>query len=206
MTAERLGLFGGSFDPVHAGHLRAARLAREARALDRVLFTPAARPPHKPGQRLAPAADRVAMLEAALADEPGFELWPVELDRPGPSYSFDTLELLRAAEPDAEIVLVLGDDNLPGLPDWSRVEELLAQVEPVIVRRVLTDAELDAICAGFKPELAARLRAGVLDDEPFPVAATELRAMLARGEDPGALLPRGVAEVARARGCYRVTS
>jgi len=203
VTAERLGLFGGSFDPVHAGHLRAARLARDARGLDRELYVPAARPPHKPGRNLAPADDRVAMLEAALADEPDFELWPVELERPGPSYSFDTVQLLRRAEPDAELVLVLGDDNLPGLPDWYRARELLAQVEPVVVRRVLTDAEIDAVCARFEPELAERLRAGVLDDAPFPVAATELRAALARGEDPGALLPPGVAEVARARGCYR---
>ena len=91
--AERVGLFGGSFDPVHAGHLHAARAALEAFGLDRVLFVPAARPPHKPGRELAPAQARVAMLELACGADPRFEVCGLELERSGPSYTLSLIHI-----------------------------------------------------------------------------------------------------------------
>ncbi|HVS17783.1 MAG TPA: nicotinate-nucleotide adenylyltransferase, partial [Planctomycetota bacterium] len=126
--SERVGVLGGSFDPVHAGHLHVARSAQSARALDRVVFVPARAPPHKPGARLASDAHRLAMLHLAVADEPRFEVATLELERPGPSYTLDTLRALPAllglAE-DARLFLLVGGDNLPGLPGWRGFDEIL---------------------------------------------------------------------------------
>jgi cytidyltransferase-like protein len=98
IVAGRTGILGGTFDPVHLGHLAIAEEAREALGMERVLFVPAGRPPHKPGQRLAPVADRVAMVEVAIDGNPAFRLSRVEVDRPGPSFAADTVEILAAAE------------------------------------------------------------------------------------------------------------
>ena len=113
---RRLGLFGGSFDPVHMGHLHVARVAQRARDLERVVFVPAARPPHKLERALAPGADRLAMLRLAIAGEPSWTVSDVELRREGPSYTVQTVRELALAvgEPaDAEVWMILGSDNLP---------------------------------------------------------------------------------------------
>jgi nicotinate-nucleotide adenylyltransferase len=202
---ERVGLFGGSFDPVHVGHLHAARVAAERFELARVLFVPAARPPHKPGRALAPGDARAALLRLALggANEPGWSVWEGELAREGPSFTIDTLdELLR--EGVRVTHLVLGDDNVPGLPSWRRVNELLERVQPVVVpREELSREDLERAAARLPPELAARLRAGWVDAPRVPISATELRALLERGEDPGPLVPPAVREYLLANGIYR---
>jgi nicotinate-nucleotide adenylyltransferase len=196
------GLFGGSFDPVHAGHLHAAREARAAFGLERVLFAPAARPPHKPGVRLADGAHRVAMLELALSAEPAFEVWAGELDREGPSWTVDTVREL-ARENGEPPHLILGDDNLAGLPAWRDVEELLALARPIVVRRELEDdSVLETVAASLSPAAAERLRAGVLACPALEASATELRALLERGESAGDLLPPGVEAYAREHGLY----
>lgn len=203
--AERVGIFGGSFDPVHAGHLFVARCAREAFELDRVLFVPAARPPHKPGVRLACAEHRLAMLRIATADEPAFEVRDLELSREGPSYTIDTVRELAAEIPGAELFLVIGEDNLPGLPDWREVEALLRHVRPVVVRRGTGgESALEALATRLSPQALRRLACGWLDVPPHPASSTELRARLGRGEDPGDLLPPGVARYALEHGLYRM--
>src|SRR5437870_4749134 len=106
----RLGIFGGTFDPVHLGHLILAEEAREQGRLEQVLFVPAARPPHKQEQPLTPFAQRVEMLSLALAGNPAFRIEQLERDRPGPSYTVDTLEELRRRQPDAELWLIVGSD------------------------------------------------------------------------------------------------
>lgn len=202
---ERLGLFGGSFDPVHFGHLHAARAALEAFDLKRVLFIPAARPPHKPDHRLAPAADRVAMLAIALGGEPRFEIDPLELERAGPSYTIDTVHELRAryASKEPELFLIIGSDNLPGLASWWRAEELLANVQPIIVHREGDPAELLHHLRGRLSDPAlTRLERGFLRIEPVVVAASELRDALRAGRDPGDALPFGVFDYIRARRLY----
>lgn len=203
---RRIGIFGGSFDPVHAGHLHVARAAREAFGLERVLFVPAARPPHKPGVELAPGPARVAMLELTIAGESGFEVWGEELQRAGPSFTIDTVRRLQTLEgpgSGALVYLLLGGDNLSGLADWREVDELLFRAQPVVVWR--DERELEALAAlrgRLAPALIARLERGLLRLPPVPVAASELRAALARGEDPGAALAPGVAEYIRAHGLY----
>ena len=152
---RRIGLFGGSFDPPHAGHLHVARAARGRFGLERVVFVPAAEPPHKPGRQLESGADRLAMLRLLLADEPGCETSDLELRRGGRSFTIDTVRALPAAlgEPeDCEIYLLIGSDNLAGLPGWREARALLERVQPVVVRREGTLADEIALLAPLLPE------------------------------------------------------
>jgi len=201
LQARSLGILGGSFDPPHLGHLYVARTARLVCRLEHVLFVPAARPPHKPERVLASAEDREALLELLLADEPLFSVWGTELERAGPSYTVDTVRELRAAVgPDPEIHLLIGSDNLPGLPGWHQAEELLALVVPVVVWRRGSPLDPDEL-GNLPAELRQRFR--VVECAPFDCSASDLRARLAAGEDlPGDLIPAKLVEYAREQGIY----
>lgn len=204
--ARRLGLFGGSFDPVHLGHLHAARSAREAFSLDRVVFVPAARPPHKPGRVLASGADRVRMLELALEGESDFDISDLELAREGPSYTMDTVRELRSAVGEseaAELYMILGSDNLRGLEKWSRVEELLREVVPIVIFRAGASKDaLDELRGDLSEEILERLRNGFLDLPPVEASSTAVRTALGGGEEPSIELPPSVGEYIRSRGLY----
>lgn len=206
---RRIGLFGGSFDPVHAGHLHAARAAARAFELDRVIFVPAAESPHKVGVRLASGADRARMIELAIQDEPAFSVSRLELERGGRSYTIDTArDLPRAVgEPeDCEIYLVIGSDNVALLATWREADRLLERVQPVVVHRAGEPALLLAgVERRFGRAVVDKLRRGYLELPPVPVSATDVRARLAR---PGAgsaadlaLDPR-VLDYVRAHGLY----
>lgn len=205
LGAGRLGVYGGSFDPVHRAHLWVARTAQRAFALDHIVWVPAARPPHKPGIELASGADRLAMIELALGGEPSWSAWSVELERVGPSYTIDTLRALAAARGhERGLHLVIGGDNLGFLPKWREVGALLELAQPIVVaRRDAARAALDAL----RPRLSAvqfeRLAAGFLDLEPFDLSATELRARIASGADVSEDLPPGVGAYLRERRLYR---
>lgn len=203
---RRLGLFGGSFDPIHTGHLHAARVAQGAFGLHRVVFVPAARPPHKPGRELASGSHRLAMIELAIAGEPTWCASDVELRREGPSYTVDTVPALAAAvgEPaDARVFLVLGSDNLPGLPSWRSVEELLRLAQPVIVLRGGDDGRLPAsVRASLSDEAIARLEEGIVRAAPAPGASTELRDALSEGERRPPELPPAVQRYVAEHGLY----
>ncbi len=213
---RRLGLFGGSFDPVHVGHLHVARAAQRAFDLDHVLFVPAARPPHKPDRVLADGADRLAMLERVVRDEPRWSTTDLELRRAGPSYTVDTVRALGpelGLPGDAEVFLLIGGDNLDGLPEWREVEELLRLVRPVIVFRAGEGADGTGPGRRAVEELGrsgrlsagavAALLAGFLALPPVEVSSTSLRRRLAAGEDVGDELPDAVREYAVGRGIYR---
>lgn len=207
LGARRLGVLGGSFDPPHLGHLHAARRAREAFALEHVLFVPAARPPHKPERILASGAERLEMLALLLADEPWASVWGVELARSGPSYTVDTLRQLRALLPhETQLYLVLGEDNLAGFPRWREVEAIVRLAQPIVVHR--SQPALEAALA--TPEMQAlsalartRLALGRLASPALEASSTELRAALARGAPAGTLLPPRLAAHVEARGLYR---
>ena len=131
----RIGLYGGSFDPVHIGHLLVAESCREQARLDRVLFVPAATPPHKQGRQLAPGMDRLAMLILATGGHPAFEVLGAELDRRGVSWTVDTLEALAAESPTDSLHLILGPDALAGLPGWRDPARILELATPLAVER-----------------------------------------------------------------------
>lgn len=131
---KRIGILGGTFDPPHYGHLILAELAADSLALDRVLFVPAADPPHK-GALRSSAEHRVAMVERAIAGNPRFALSRVDLDRPGPHYSVEMVRLLQGERPEAPLAFLIGGDSLRDLPQWSRPDELIRLVRLGVMRR-----------------------------------------------------------------------
>ena len=137
----RVGILGGSFDPVHLGHLRSAEEVREGVGLDRVYFVPAREPPHKPQRRLAAAEDRLAMVERAIAGNPHFRATALELQRSGPSYSVDTLEAFATVEPGAELFSIVGIDTFDEIHTWKHVERLFELASFVVTDRPPSVAE-----------------------------------------------------------------
>jgi nicotinate-nucleotide adenylyltransferase len=125
MPRTQLGLFGGTFDPPHLGHLITAAEACDQLHLDRLLWVLTPDPPHKQKQVITPVEHRLAMVQLAIQDEPAFELSRVELERPGPHYTVDTVNQIARQYPDADITPILGSDSLRDLPNWSRPKELL---------------------------------------------------------------------------------
>jgi len=203
---RRIGIFGGSFDPVHAGHLHAARAARSAFALDRVVFVPAAESPHKVGVRMASGAQRVAMLELAIRGESAFSVSPIELERGGASYTIDTVRNLPAAigeSADCALYLIVGSDNVALLPTWREADLLLARVQPIVVHRagdprvLLTDLE-----ARFGRDIAAKMRAGYIELPPVVVSSTDLRTRFSKGGAHTIDVPASVLEYIRAHHVY----
>ncbi len=121
----RLGVLGGTFDPLHLGHFRAAESVKEAMALDRVLFVPSRTPPHKARPGITPAEDRFRMIQAAADGEPGFEVSRIEVDREGPSFTIDTLAAIESRFPETDIFFITGIDSFRDIRTWKRWEELL---------------------------------------------------------------------------------
>ena len=181
----RLGLYGGSFDPVHLGHLLVAHAALEELALDRLVFIPAAQSPFKPGTAPAPAAVRVRMLRLALAGGTRFGVDELELHRGGVSYTVDTVRVFAARHPGAELFWLIGADHVPTLPLWREAEALARLVEFVVIPR-------PSEAAAALP-LPYRLRH--LSGWPLRVSSSEIRQRVAAGKPVGHLLPAAVNEV-----------
>jgi nicotinate-nucleotide adenylyltransferase len=199
--SQRLGVFGGTFDPPHYGHLAAAEEAGEAFGLGRVLFVPTGQPPHKPGAPVTAAAHRVRMTELAIADNARFALSRVDVDRPGPSYTVELLALLRAEqEPGTELYFVVGMDMLASFLTWHEPTGVIAQCQLVAVTRP-GYAPVDV--AALEQALpAAQGRVHVLHAPGLDVAGTELRARIAAGRSVRYLVPPPVAEYIREQGLY----
>jgi nicotinate-nucleotide adenylyltransferase len=183
-----IGLLGGSFDPVHHGHLIVAQVAAEALGLDELRFMPAREQPFKRGRHAAPAADRAAMLELAVAGAPGFAVERAELERPGPSYSVDTLEALRAREPESAFTLLLGADTALELEAWHRAAELPRLARVAVFARPGT------------PIPASPLIAATVEVPAVEISATEIRRRVRTGRPIRYWVPDAVADyVARHR-------
>lgn len=187
----RIGVLGGTFDPVHLGHLAAARAAAAALELDRVILVPAGDPYHRDAP-VASGEDRLAMIDAAIADDALLATSRVDLDRAGPTYTIDMLRDLRAVHPNDELVLLLGSDALAALPAWR---------EP----RAIT--ELATIAAFARPgqELQRPDLPGafvLLPFEPLPISSTQVRAAIADGRPIDGLVPTPVAAIIRERRLY----
>jgi nicotinate-nucleotide adenylyltransferase len=193
---QRVGIFGGTFDPPHWGHLLLAESAREELRLDRVLFVPARVPPHKTGDGMTPANVRLRLLRAALRGT-GFEISQVELGRPGPSYTVDTLEALRRSLPGAALFLLVGADSLADLPTW-RAPERIARLATVAVAR--RPGSPDATRRAGK---AFGARIVPLGNPPVDLASNELRARVARGRSIRFRVPPAVERLVHTLGLYR---
>ncbi|RLT19521.1 MAG: nicotinate (nicotinamide) nucleotide adenylyltransferase [Planctomycetota bacterium] len=204
----RIGIYGGSFNPVHLGHLIAAECCREQARLDRVLFMPAATPPHKQGQLLADAADRVAMLTLAVGGHEAFAVSTIEVDRGGVSYTVDTLAALAERHPHDTLVLVLGPDALAQLPTWREPQTIADRCELVAVERErLDDVAAIARDAGLADllgqERLAALIAARVRMPAIGVRASDLRAAVASGTSIRYRTPRAVEAFVMSHGLYR---
>ena len=184
----RFGILGGTFDPIHFGHLFIAEEARVRFRLDRVLFVPNGTPPHKPEGDRTPARHRFAMTGIAVADNPFFECSALELNRPGPSYTVDTLAALRAERPDAELFYITGLDAIADLMTWKRHEEVIAAASFIAARRPGTDPDV------LRERLPAAYRERVLllGSAEIGISATDIRERLRTGQAARYLLPDAV--------------
>ncbi|MFN8499522.1 MAG: nicotinate-nucleotide adenylyltransferase [Anaerolineae bacterium] len=200
MERERVGVFGGTFDPIHIGHLIAAEEARVACGLSRVVFLPAASPPHKQGRPITPAAHRLTMTELAIASHPKFSCSAIEMEREGPSYTVDTLAQLRALWGDAvDIVFIVGLDSLVDLPKWREPQRIIQLARLAVVDREPFEVDMAALEAKV-PGLSGRVAF-----VPIPlmaIAASDLRERVRTGRSIKYQAPEAVEGYIYAQGLY----
>ena len=202
-----IAVLGGTFDPVHLGHLHAARSVAEALAAAEVQLMPTAAPPHK-APPLASAADRLAMLELAVAGEARLGVSTLELQRQGPSYTYLTLRQIRQQHgAGCEIAWIVGLDMLADLPMWRCADEVVEQARIIAVARPPAPADYSdlrrRLARRFGPERAETLIGGILAIEPLDISSTEIRRRCVAGRSIEGLTPPAVADYIARRGLYR---
>ena len=219
----RYGLFGGTFNPIHLGHLRAALEVKEGFELEEIFLIPAALPPHKIPGEVVDAGDRLLMLNLALEDTAGLSVSDVELKRSGPSYTIDTVNHFKSALPEkSEIYLVMGLDAFLEIDSWKSYEELLVQVPIIVINRPKTDSRLRRV--GWE-DMHDHLRSSISGDYKFSkeqscylavdkqsiyifevtamdISSTRIRRLIKAGRSIGYLVPWKAAEFINARGLY----
>ena len=189
---EHLGLFGGSFDPIHLGHLLVAQAAREELNLRRLFFIPAAQSPFKPDQPPTPANERLRLLRLALAGEPWCELDEQEIERGGVSYTIDTLRDYARRFPQAQLYYLIGADHVAQLPKWRNADELARLAQFVALPRP----------GQAETPFPAPFRGRTLKGFPVGISASEIRARVKQGLSIQHLVPAAVAEAVRNNGLY----
>ena len=219
----RFGLFGGTFNPVHLGHLRAALEVKEGFELEEILLIPAALPPHKIPGEVVDAGDRLHMLNLALENIAGFRVSDIELKRSGPSYTIDTVNYFINTLPEnSKIYLIMGLDAFLEIDSWKSYEELLIQVPIIVVNRPNTDRRLNAIGWELMDEyLKSRISGGykfselqscylcggkqpifIFEVTALEISSTRIRSLIKEGRSIGYLVPRKAAEYITSRGLY----
>lgn len=208
-----LGIFGGTFDPIHHGHLRTAFELLQVLRLAEVRFVPAGQPPHRDAPR-CDARRRLEMVQAAVADQPGFAVDDRELRRDGPSFTVTTLRELRAEAPDRSLCLIIGMDAFLGLPEWYEWREILGLAHLVVAHRPGWSAPREGLLAELLAargaadarELhgtpAGRIRVHAVT--PLEISSTDLRDLIVAGRDPRYLVPDSVRALIADTGCYHV--
>lgn len=207
-----IGILGGTFDPIHYGHLRTALDVMQSLQLAEVRFIPLRNPPHR-DQPFTPAEHRLAMVQAAIAEQSGFRVDTRELEREGTTYTIDTLHSLRKELGGTPLCLLLGTDAFLGLPNWHRPQEILELAHLVVMQRPGEtephSAPLDRLMEGRHADSAEELKAAPGGRILFQtvtqleISATEIRKMIQRGNSPRYLLPEPVLEIISRKGLYR---
>jgi nicotinate-nucleotide adenylyltransferase len=211
---RRLGVLGGTFDPPHYGHLLLADTARVQLRLERVLFVPAGQPPHKPQAQPTLVAHRVALVQAALTDasEPAFSLSRVDVDRPGPHYTVDTLKILYEAFPAVQIWFLIGADSLADLPKWRMPQRIISLVRLGVLSRPGYVADLDALADrlsvvdGSATAIDLRQHIDWLTGPSLDISSTALRARARQKLPLRYLVPPSVEAYVREHNLYDVES
>lgn len=201
----RIGVFGGSFDPVHIGHLQLADCCWRQAKLDRVEFVPAARQPLKPRGPVATDADRVGMLRLATAGRSEFGVLTTEIDRGGVSYTVDTLRQMRLEHPDAELYFLMGADSLADFPDWRDPACICDLATPLVVRRAETpEPDFGNLRPFVTPDRLAAIRAAQVEMPATPISSSQIRRTIADGADWRSLVPAAVANYISQRKLYQL--
>lgn len=221
MSPRLVGVLGGTFDPVHVGHVAAARQVRRLFRLERVLLVPAARPPHKDPAELTPIEHREAMLRLAVAEHEGLSVSRIEIERPGVGYTVETMRALRDGEPRLDPIFVVGRDSLDDLPGWHDWRGLVAEFDLVVVdrpegrqgggverlhpeiRRRLVPLAPGVDPGGALPDLGRGGRVVLSPIRPPDASSRAIRRLIHDGGDPADLVPPPVARYIRDAGLYR---
>ena len=196
----KLGIFGGTFNPPHIGHMILAETAADALGLDRIFFVPAADPPHKIGQPRASVEHRVEMVTRATAGNPRFELSRVDIDRPGPHYTVDMVAIFARENPGAEIFFLMGSDSLRDLLTWHRPAELVAACNIVVMSRPVTPPDMDTLTAEI-PLLKERLIS--IGSPEIEISSTNIIARIQNGQSVRYRLQENIREYILEHGLYQ---
>ncbi len=196
----KLGVFGGTFDPPHFGHLALASAAHEQLKLDKVLWVVTGQSPLKLDRQLSPAESRVEMVQAAIADNPAFVLSRVDLDRPGPHYTVDTLEILSREFPGAELYFLMGEDSLRDLPKWRRPRDIISRAWLAVLGRPGSAADLGDLEQSV-PGVTARV---VWVESPrLAIASSDIQRLVREGQPVDAMVPPEVRAVIEWKQLYK---
>jgi nicotinate-nucleotide adenylyltransferase len=199
----RIGIFGGSFDPVHFGHLLLAEVCREQCSLDEVWFLPAASPPHKRYRALSAAGHRVAMLELAIAGHDAFRVSSLEIERGGVSYTVQTLRELKHQQPDNDLFFLMGADSLRDLPMWREPAEICRLAIPVVVRRrSAPEPDLDVLCQVVDGDRLEAIRNCQAEMPLVDFSSTEIRQAIAHRHSVRYQTPRAVEKYIETNNLY----
>ena len=198
---KRVGILGGTFDPIHVGHLMMAEAVRGEYHLDEILFIPAASPPHKQGQRITSAAHRYLMTVLATSSNPHFLVSDIEMKRPGPSYTIDTVYELRERFPKTEFYFIIGTDVIAEIATWDRVEELLTLCQFIAASRPGQEPDL----ARLRRELGAlgEVRIHPVTTPELEISSTDIRQRVQRGASIRYIVPDAVEQYIYKEGLYR---
>jgi nicotinate-nucleotide adenylyltransferase len=196
----RLGIFGGSFDPVHNGHLALARACQQQAALDEVWFVPTAIQPLKHHGPKAANADRVEMLRLAIDDQSSWRVCTLEIDRGGPSYTFDTLRQLREELPEAQLFFMIGADAQRDIPRWREPDVIFSLATPLIVHRA---GEAEPNLQALSSFCTTDTQPQIIEMQPEDVSSTEIRRRIAAGDSLEGLVHSTVAAYIAKRGLYK---
>lgn len=204
MTIAKLGIFGGSFDPIHYGHLLLAETCREQCGLDQVLLVPAAVPPHKRSQSLSAARDRVEMVRLAIGGHEQLAVSTIEIDRGGVSYTIDTLTALAEQQPGSSLFFLMGADSLKDLPTWREPQRLCELAVPLVVRRAGSpEPDFSAIRQLVTNARLEEIREHQVEMPIVELSSTEIRQRVAAGQSIRYRTPRAVEKFIETHGLYR---
>lgn len=201
MTGKGLGILGGTFDPIHIGHLRIAEAVYERIVLEQIIFIPAFVPPHKVGQDYAPAEHRYAMTELAVKPYPHFTVSDMELRRSGVSYTIDTLRELRQIYPDKELYFIIGADSVAQLHTWNSINEMLQLATFVAAGRPGYEGVMEEVVHHLGAAAAERIM--LLHTPEYDISSTEIRIRLHEGASLAGLVPRAVEQYINAHNLYK---